>query len=192
MRESAGGEGRHHRRLRGTQAAVVSSRTAVPSRRGRPPTPPRNSVVNPTQPPLQVSVRREPGEHPRGRGTGASAGSSEPGTARPPAGFCDQAAPTGTDQKAGTGTTMIRTGGCPWLPRQPRTPATADHAHQDRVYRLPMAVTTAIANRYFGSCPRPPLAPGKSTEHPAEPRHRPARHLIPDRLRPLISSDSLV
>jgi hypothetical protein len=68
-------------------AATVSSKTAVPPRRGRPPTQPHDSVVHPTRPPPQgegvEANRRNPT---RGPEHGAGAGRPGPGTARPPAG----------------------------------------------------------------------------------------------------------
>ena len=51
-----GGAVRHHSQLRGTQPAVVSSRTGVPPRRGRPPERPHDSVVHPTQPPPEADA----------------------------------------------------------------------------------------------------------------------------------------
>jgi hypothetical protein len=135
VRESAGGEGRHHRRVRDTRPAVVSSGTAVPSSRGRPPEQPQNSVVNPTQPPPQGegddANRGNTGEPT----TEASAGRPEPRTARPPAGS-DQVEPDGnrprSELKVVHGcpdnherpiqrimTAKIASIVCPWLPPQP-------------------------------------------------------------------------
>jgi hypothetical protein len=153
-----GGEGRHHRRLRRAQAAAVSSPTAVPPRRGRPCTPPQNSVVNPTQHHHKRWGRRE---HRNTRE--ASIGGRAPGgpsrgrlAHRRRVDQADRREPIdrrGSDRPAGTA--VIRTGGCPWLRPRRWMPGAADHERQDHVWRLSVAAGTAMANRYMSTAGPP-------------------------------------